>query len=190
MNTPSTAIVALLLSALALSACGERPAQTPAPQATPTAVAEPPATPTAPEPTTSMSITDVRVTDDTAGVTSCNLETANGNPFEGATPSVPHAEPVSIVGWLIDEPARSVPTEVKLRLQSGDGASAWEQAVVRWGDRPDIAAAKGQEFLVSGFNADLDVAALPAGEYAVYLAFATPEGERVCGFGRRLALTD
>lgn len=181
---------AVLTSALLLSACGEQSPPAAAPPSA-SASAPAPAVPVAtPEATTSMSVTDVRVADDAASVTTCNLETVNGSPFEGGTPSASRAEAVSIVGWLIDEPARIVPTEVKLRLQSADGTQAWEQTVERWGDRPDIATAKGQEFLASGFNADLDVAALPVGEYAVYLAFATPEGERICGFGRRLALNE
>ncbi|GAA4788267.1 hypothetical protein [Lysobacter hankyongensis] len=179
--------IAVLMPALFLSACGEQSAPAAAPPVASTDAAAPAAMP---EATTSMSATDVRVADDAASVTTCNLETVNGTMFEGDTPSVSRAEPVSIVGWLIDEPARIVPTEVKLRLQSADGAQAWEQAVTQWGDRSDIATAKGNEFLASGFNADLSVAAIPAGEYAIYLAFATPEGERVCGFGRRLVLTE
>lgn len=182
--------IAVLTSALSLSACGEQSPPAAAPPVASAGAPAPAAADATPEATTSMSVTDVRVADGAPGVTTCNLETVNGSPFEGGTPSASRAGPVSIVGWLIDEPARMVPTEVKLRLQSADGAQAWEQSVERWGDRPDIATAKGQEFLASGFNADLDVAALPVSEYAVYLAFATPEGERVCGFGRRLALTD
>lgn len=137
-----------------------------------------------------IAITGARIAEYVPKVTSCNLETVNGALSEGRNISVKRGSPVVVVGWLIDEVSKSVPASAQWRLQSADGLSAWEQPIPAWGDRPDVAVSKGDAYLRSGFTIEANLSELPAGDYAMYLAFQDGLGERVCAVGRQLNIVD
>ncbi len=122
-------------------------------------------------------------------VMSCNLETVNGQSSEGIAIEVQQRRPVTISGWVIDEKARKVPDNVRLKIQSSDGRLAWEQAVAEWADRSDVADRRGRSYLSSGFAVTMNLSELPEGRYGYYLAYETASGEIVCGVGRQIVLT-
>ena len=134
--------------------------------------------------------TPVRIAGLASKTTDCNLESANGVDLEGVAPSVPRNAPVVLTGWLVDVAAGVVPAKARLRIESADGANAWEQPISEWGDRGDVAAAKGNvaAFQKSGFSTTLQVGALPPGTYAIYIAYDASAGEAACAVGRHLTL--
>jgi hypothetical protein len=112
----------------------------------------------------------------------CNIETLNGKTFPSTT-SVKARKIVHMAGWFFDAPTKTVPADITVRFQAGDGQSAWEQKVTASVDRPDVVKAFGnsQGILKSGFGADLDFTGVKLGEYHMYLAEQTSRGERLCG---------
>lgn len=138
----------------------------------------------------SMTETPVRTASLASKTTDCNLESVNGVGFEGAVPSVPRNAPVVVMGWLVDVAGGVVPSKARVRIESADGASAWEQPISEWGDRGDVVAAKGNNaaFQKSGFASTLQIGALPPGQYAIYLAYDASAGEAACAVGRRQTL--
>jgi hypothetical protein len=182
----STAAIAAVLAA----GCTERSASQPQAPAAPASSEAPPVQPAPETRVAPIAITDARIAEDSPRVTSCNLETVNGTLSEGSSVSVKRGAPVVVVGWLVDEVSKSVPASAKWRLQSADGVSAWEQSIPVWGDRPDVAASKGDAYLKSGFTIEANLSELPAGDYAMYLAFQDGSGEQACAVGRQLNLID
>lgn len=138
----------------------------------------------------SVTPTDARVASITKKTTDCNLESANGSGFEPDVPTASRAKPIVVSGWLVDATAGKVPEKTRIRLEAVDGTQAWEQPITEWGDRGDVVSARGNNaaFQKSGFNVTLDVGALEAGPYEIYLNYDTPDGEVSCAVGRRLAL--
>lgn len=168
-----------------LAACSEKQAEAPTQQPS----AEQSGTQPAARKPLSMRTTDVRLKTGAAQNKSCNIETANGTLFWPEAPKATKTATIDVGGWIIDEESKSIPNNAKIRLQTANGISAWEQDIVNRGDRQDVAKQLGSpDYLKSGFKVSLDVADLAPGDYVVYLAFDTPEGEAVCGIGRRLTL--
>ncbi|HEY0662665.1 MAG TPA: hypothetical protein VGD21_15255 [Lysobacter sp.] len=121
---------------------------------------------------------------------SCNIEYANDTLFWPDQPTASRTKTVVISGWIIDESTKTVPANLKLRLQTANAVSAWEQDVVTRTDRADVAKRHNEDaYLKSGFRVDLDIPDFAPGDYVVYLAFDTPAGEAICGIGRRFTVT-
>lgn len=178
-----TVLSAALLLTL-LTACNQKPdtaTVTPGPAANEAAPATTPI---------SMRVTDVRLTTGAQQNKSCNIERANGTSFSPDQPRVSKANTVEISGWIVDEASQSVPDKVKLRLQTANGSSAWEQDIIKRLDRQDVAHTLGVDaYIKAGFTVSLDIADLATGDYVIYLAFDGPAGEAICGIGRRLTIT-
>ena len=177
---------ALLLTLL--TACNQKAdtAATPA-----TATTEPTAIePAAPAKPMSMRATDVRITTGAQQNKSCNIERANGTLFWPDQPRASRAQTIEIGGWVVDEDTKSVPSGVKLRLQTANGVSAWEQDVTERVERKDVAKNLNEEaYLKAGFKVNIDVPDLAPGDYVIYLAFDDAGTEAICGIGRRITLT-
>jgi hypothetical protein len=180
----SIAVSAIAFILVFLTACNQKPE-------TVTAASEQVEQGTAPAPRpTSMRVSDVRIAIGARQTERCNIERANGTLFWPEQPRVSKTDTVEISGWIVNEATQSVPDNVKLRLQTANGHSAWEQDVVERQDRPDVAKNLGVDaYRKAGFRISLDVADLVAGDYVVYLAYDGPVGESICGIGRRLTLT-
>ena len=175
-----------------LTACTQ---QADAPAA-PTAATTPepaPVQPVAPAPAPkpmSMRVTDVRITTGAQQNKSCNIERANGTLFWPDQPRASRAQTIEIGGWVVDEDTKSVPNGVKLRLQTANGVSAWEQDVTERVERKDVANnLKEEAYLKAGFKVNVDVPDLAPGDYVIYLAFEDAGAEAICGIGRRITLT-
>ena len=182
------AVLPAALLVTALTACNQK-ADTPAtPSATPAPVAVEPA-PVAAKPM-SMRATDVRITTGAHQNKSCNIERSNGTLFWPDQPRASRSQTIEIGGWVVDEDTKSVPQGVKLRLQTANGISAWEQDISERVERKDVANnLKEEAYLKAGFKVSLDVPDLAPGDYVVYLAFDDGGTEAICGIGRRLTLT-
>lgn len=187
--TLGKAVLPAALVLTLLTACNQK-ADTPAAPATATqpAATEPAAT--APAKPMSMRATDVRITTGAQQNKSCNIERANGTLFWPDQPRVSRAQTVEIGGWIVDEETKSVPGTVKLRLQTANGVSAWEQDVTERVERKDVANnLKEEAYLKAGFKVNVDVPDLAPGDYVIYLAFDDAGTEAICGIGRRITLT-
>ena len=137
-----------------------------------------------------MQVTEARLKTGMEQNRSCNIESAGGLRFASEQPRLTRSETIGIQGWVIDELTKTVPDNVKLRLQTANAVSAWEQAVTDRTERSDVAAHYGEpSYLKSGFTVNVDVPELAPGDYVVYLAFDSPHGEAICGIGRRITLT-
>lgn len=178
-----TVLPAALILTL-LTACNQKPDTAPDTRE-PVGEVEAPAT----KPT-SMRETDVRIITGAQQNKSCNIERANGTLFWPDQPRVSRAHTIEIGGWIVDEDAKSVPDGVKLRLQTANGLSAWEQDVTERIERTDVANNLNEEaYLKAGFKVNLDVPELAPGDYVIYLAFDDAGNEAICGIGRRITLT-
>lgn len=154
-----------------------------------------PSTATAPEPAAaaprpvSMRATEARITTGAQQNKSCNIERANGTLFWPDQPRVSRAQTIEIGGWIVDEDTKSVPSGVKLRLQTANGLSAWEQDITERVERADVAMnLKEDAYLKAGFKVKIDVPELAPGDYVIYLAFDDAGSEAICGIGRRITL--
>jgi hypothetical protein len=136
--------------------------------------------------------TQSRLRDDQPRGAGCNIETANGQLFEAGTMRVGRAQPLAIGGWVVDEATRRPPGAATLRLQAAGGSAAWELPLQAWVERGDVAAKYEQApaAYAAGFVVAADISQLPAGEYQLYLSYASGGTDVVCGVGRGLVLTD
>ena len=131
----------------------------------------------------SVTETSARMPKEVQPGSNCNVERVDGQPFVPAKSSLSAGNTLHVSGWIIDEVNKSAPSEVKIRMQSSDGVSAWEQKVIEGVDRPDVVQGFGNQagFLKSGFTVDLDLSGVSPGHYVLYLAFPGNHGERICG---------
>jgi hypothetical protein len=126
-----------------------------------------------------------------ASANSCNLESIDGTVVVDAAAVAPASRRFVVSGWLVDADAGTVPGDVEVRFHAdgGEGAQA-RQALPLSLDRPDVQAANGggAAFLRSGFRGEVDTSSLPAGRYAIRLAFARGDLDVVCDNGRAVVL--
>lgn len=145
---------------------------------------------TASKPQMSMVATDARIAKLAGKATDCNIESVNQKLFEPSTPTIAVADGAKVTGWLVDTTQKVVPSHVLIRVENEAGDKAWEQAVANWGDRGDIVSANGgvQAYQKSGFDVQLELGDLPAGNYNVYLAYDSNGAQVGCGVGRRFTV--
>jgi hypothetical protein len=121
----------------------------------------------------------------------CNLEMIDGVLVPDASPIEPKARVFPVSGWAVDDVARRAPPEIQIRIasQTGDGR-VWSQTAVPAIDRTDVQQIQGgaPELLKSGFAAEIDTSALPAGEYRVRIAYQRDGKEVACDNGRGVVL--
>jgi hypothetical protein len=121
----------------------------------------------------------------------CNLESIDGVLVQNMDPIAPKARQFTVSGWLVDDVAKNVPAGLSVRAYSVSGDGRIWQFPTRGGiERTDVQALQGNspEVLNSGFEAQLDLSQLAAGEYRLRLAY--PRGDQlvVCDNGRAVIL--
>ena len=135
----------------------------------------------------SMSPIEHRIGDSNERSIDCNIESINGRGLDSDTPVVVSSGEATVTGWLIDSSTKSVPNDVRIRVETESGDHAWEQQVNSWGDRGDVVSTHDGEmgFQKSGFNVALNIPGFEPGPYNIYLAFGSKGVEKACGIGRR-----
>jgi hypothetical protein len=171
-------VVLSLATALAISACSKQPDVPAAPAATPAGDQA------APAPTESA-------TDAVAGtvVKTCNIETVDSQGFKPTPPTVAAGSKVRVTGWIIDASDKSVPSEVTVQLLGRNGPDHVEAPIAMWRARPDVVSAQNADAgLKPGFSVDVNLKALPPGDYSIYLLSSNAGGDFKCDVGRGLSI--
>lgn len=117
----------------------------------------------------------------------CNLELLGG--VRASNEAIEPKDPATTEfhGWVGDETTSMRPTDARLRFVTPDRQRAWESPVGAPVARKDVAKNTNIPTLENaGFQATVDLMALPRGEYRVYLVFSGPDGRYRCDNGRRL----
>lgn len=117
----------------------------------------------------------------------CNLDLVSGQP--ASTPvTLSRANPAAFEGWAFaaGQPALEAP----LLVFSGPSESF--QAKINAGNpRPDVASSFGMpEIQNAGFTTMVNVTALPAGEYQLWLATGTQASDKACDLKVQVAIND
>lgn len=153
-TSPSSITLALII-AIAASACGkhEAPAADPAAAGAPaTAIG-------------SAGFAAYTVPAGLAAGGNCSLDAVNGATPAAGTAAATVAGETVFSGWMSDAGGQ-VPTDALLVLTGADGAYAAN--LVGGGERPDVAAALGNDNLrTSGFNLSTHLAAAEPGSYVL-----------------------
>jgi hypothetical protein len=162
------------------------PATTDATPAAAPVDAGPAATPAAPTPAPAT-LTEVQVAAPTPATTSglCNIEALDDARFDtGAPVTVANPAAAHVVGWVGDDATRTRPAEPALRLTADDGR-AWEIALGEPKSRVDVSKFyKAEGLSKAGFDHSVDLSGLPAGDYAVSVAYDR-DGVRIsCARGK------
>lgn len=124
-------------------------------------------------------------------VETCNLEQVNGQAF-GSTPSqASKAQPVAVNGWVVDKEAGPAAIEAELRLINSATEATYAVPLVP-AARDDVATSFGLDPATAkpGFSATFDAAALPAGDYKLYLVVRSDKGAASCDNGRAITIAD
>lgn len=175
--------------ALLLSACSEPQQAAPvqqapaAPQAGPSvADAEPAqAAPAVPKAT----LLDAAAKDQPLVVAGeCNIESAAGQPFAGASVAVDDKSKLKVTGWLKSGADGAAITEPALRIESADKSQIWQQPIQLTIARDDVAA----DGAAAGFELTVDASDVPAGNHHLYLVFKNAQGLGSCDNGRHVDL--
>lgn len=145
-----------------------------------------PVAPVAPQPA-------VRPFVEYAGITSgsissetarCSLDVLDGQPARAAT-VIDHRVPVTFVGWAGDDRSGVPPALVFLLI----GKKTFGVAGAAGLPRRDVAEASHKPaWGLSGFSISGDPAAIPQGEYHAALIERFGTGDRLCKFGRTIAV--
>jgi hypothetical protein len=178
-------LLPLAVLACTLAACGQdsTPAQPEKAAAPVASTAAAPATPAgvAPAP-------DAAVEHATTGRAHCNVESIAGQSLENVVPSVARDAAVPVVGWYADVEGKSAGNGLRLVIQRQGEDKQWSLAIPARTARPDVAQAQNEPSLQqTGFSFDVDLRALPAGYYGVYLTDA-PVAGGACAIGRTVQL--
>jgi hypothetical protein len=122
---------------------------------------------------------------------SCNLEVIAGVNTTEPKIEVKAGSSMSVSGWMYSAPTQSVPVNRYLRVETEDGASAWETILGKHLDRPDILPwfNIGDWALSSGFEQDVALGKLPAGRYHLLLTYTENGQTFVCDNGRLVTVT-
>lgn len=172
--------VALLGAVLLLSACAQRDTDS----------AEPVATAATPAAATSMAPAPESITAFVNGesLTTCNLETVNGESWDGVDIEVRAGDELSLVGWLLDESAGGLTTDWWVVFQTEPGATyaaPFDKRVAR----TDLTSLySGIDVGSAGFEVITRVPDIRAGRLSVFMAEKNGETRRVCGIGRGLVV--
>jgi hypothetical protein len=123
---------------------------------------------------------------ETAG--NCSIDVVN-NAMLGSAPEVTvnRTDGFSADGWAFDEKSGSVPAVVTLQLVQGE--ERYYAQLNRHGGRDDLSKAFGKpEFANAGYFASVEVASLPAGQYAIFVVQKGDGKNMVCSTNRKLNL--
>lgn len=176
--------VAVLGAVLMLSACAQRDTGSAEPVAgAATPAAAPAATaPMAPAPESIMAFVNGE------SLITCNMETANGETWDGIDIEVRAGDELSLAGWLLDETAGGLTTDWWVVFQTEAGAmyaAPFDKRIAR----TDLTSLyPGIDVGSAGFEVTTRVPDIRAGRLSVFMAEKNGETRRVCGIGRGLAV--
>lgn len=121
----------------------------------------------------------------------CNLEGVGDASFSGETLVVNSSAPALLRGWVGLESTKTAPASTIVRIEAvSDFAKAWEVALPVGESREDVAAANSSPGLSNaGFSGAVDLSALPADTYRVYVRFEGDDTHYFCDNGRQVQLT-
>lgn len=178
---------ALLLAVVSLAGCGkEQEQQQSQPAVAPSDAQEPaPAQPATQDNAVTALQGGLQATDRTT--LQCNLDLASGNPVTGPV-TLTRANAASFEGWAFaaGQPSLTSPVIVF------EGAAGTFQAGVKGGNpRPDVAASFGlSDVQNAGFTGLVNVSALPAGEYQLWLASGAQSTDKACDLKAKVVIGD
>lgn len=121
----------------------------------------------------------------------CNLESQDGKPWGQEAVVLARAVPVQAVGWVVDARLGRVPDVVYLRAEAEEGgAGSWVAPLRPVLERPDVVSYLGGNaaFLRAGFSGAVNVQALPAGTYRLHLVHNIDGRATLCDNGRRIVV--
>lgn len=119
---------------------------------------------------------------------SCNLEYFNGI-TASSTWDLKSPHNFVLSGWLLDPETHSIPRDVQVVLTNAASLEAWSVPILKWQDRPDVAAAKHTgAYLQSGFTVHVKSAGLAKGSYEISLRYTSANEPMKCDNGRRLSI--
>jgi hypothetical protein len=118
----------------------------------------------------------------------CNFEQIDGQAFSGTPISVKKGAEFLMTGFLFSKPSKSVPTAIRLRATSQDGAHSWEAPVLGRYDRLDVPGyfKVGDWALHSGLEQLMSTQGLPPGTFHLLIVFEDRGKPFVCDNGRQL----
>jgi len=183
--------LAVVLSALSLTACKE-PGGADNPQASTAPAAATPSVASAPADATTVP----QELDEQARQVElkpnrlCNLERVGDELLSSSSPYVP-TDPSNVLlrGWMGDEAGKGMPQNPALMFKLIGTNRIWQLPISQNVKRDDVARDTGSAALAqSGFEAKVNVAGLPAGTYRVLLVSDRDGARFSCDNGRNLQL--
>ncbi|HMS83263.1 MAG TPA: hypothetical protein PKD12_06405 [Nitrospira sp.] len=117
----------------------------------------------------------------------CNIEYINGTPLTAAAYSLSKKSTVLLVGWALDLEQRRLPDSVIMRFAGKDDTNYF--ALSRTGlARSDVRDYFGapEALVASGFEANVNLNDLPAGDYVLSLIMKFVDAAFVCDNDRRI----
>jgi hypothetical protein len=119
----------------------------------------------------------------------CYLDRVGDRPTGPSIVNLRRTDLLRLAGWVVNEQERRVPARPYVVLQAIGNGAAWYAALTVGRPRADVARVKHEEaYNASGFSASIDVTALPAGEYRLYLLFRDAGAAQSCGIRQRIVL--
>lgn len=161
------------LASLTLSGCGNAIPQAPASGIpySPAAQADAPVIPNS----TFVAIPDGMLSR-AASTGSCGMDMVNNQPANGVP--LDHAGQGVFEGWAAERETHSVPRTVWIVLTGTQDFAAPAATGV---ERGDVASGTGvPAFATSGFRVNVDMDAVPVGEYGVAILYSNPGKQRLC----------
>lgn len=121
-------------------------------------------------------------------LTSCNIETANGQSMDGIDVQVRAGQNLTLLGWLVDPAGGGHAAEWVVVFQTEAGAMFVVPFTAR-GSRGDLASLfPGVDVGAAGFEVKTRVPVGVSGRLSVFLAEPRGDKRRVCGVGRGLTV--
>ncbi len=118
------------------------------------------------------------------GTLTCNLDTVSGQPASSALQLQKAADAV-IGGWAFGAASADAPAAIVFSGPAGSFAAKVDVG----GERPDVAKAYGApQELNSGFNAVVDIRALPAGDYTLWFTRGEGTEQMACDLKAKVAV--
>ncbi len=117
----------------------------------------------------------------------CNIDKINGEKAGAESPvRVQNASDFTVSGWVVERGSMTRPQAV-LRLQEVNGGRAWEIGVGPGTSRGDVGRhLKVEGLRDAGFEVQMDLSAVPPGEYALSLNHYSGGHQFTCDKGARI----
>ena len=174
--------VAVLGAALMLAACAQRDTDTASATAAGTGESAAPAASQVPAPQA------IETFANGTSLVSCNLETANGQGWDGIDIEVQAGQELALAGWLVDETAGGLTTDWWLVFQTEAGVTYAAPFETRIARSDLMSLYPGIDVGSAGFEVTTRVPDVAAGRLSVFMAEKNGESRRVCGIGRGLVV--